>query len=207
MKLKSTCLVASPQCLRNSRSQKSSRLALTAAVLAFAGAFQTANCSAQTNTAPITPPQAQNPIFAALSTVAVNTNSTFFQGERWQLRAGAVLTAASAVTSEGALGLSFYPRTNSAFSVEGDVINGNTSGVVDALQLGAGYNIVHYNLKFTAFADAGARWRPAKPYGLLGLRAEIQAGANTFAFVQQGVLLEKQNPGAQQTIIGIGIRF
>ena len=177
-------------------------------LLTALGAVRIQTCAAQTNTPPAsTAPQSQNPILAALSTVAVNTNSTFFQGERWELRAGGVVTASSAINAEGALGLSFYPRTNSAFSIEGDVINGNTAGVVDALQLGAGYNVVHYNLKFTAFADAGARFRPEKPYALLGLRAEVQAGANTFAFVQQGVLLEKQNFGAQQTIVGIGIRF
>lgn len=186
-------------------------MASSCLLLTLIGAAGALRCAAQTNALPANTSspmtQSQNPILTALSTVAVNTNSTFFQGERWELRAGGVVTASSSINAEGALGLSFYPRTNSAFSVEGDVINGNTSGVVDALQLGAGYNIVHYNLKFTAFADAGARFRPEKPYGLLGLRAEVQASANTFAFVQQGVLLEKQNFGAQQTIVGIGIRF
>jgi hypothetical protein len=193
---------SSPTCLsRNHLARNASVL-----LLALGVGLGTSKGTAQTN-AVAAPTPAQNPIVAALASFAVNTNSTFFNGERWELRAGAVVTAASAITTEGALGLSFYPRTNSNFSVEGDVITGATSGVVDAMQIGAGYNVVHYNLKFTAFADAGTRLRPTRPYGLLGLRAEFQAGANTFAFIQQGVLLNQQNPGSQQTVIGVGIRF
>lgn len=169
---------------------------ITLAILLFAAVA----VNAQTNSAPSFFGSVQNYF------TSFDTNSTTFLADNVDIWAGADTVDSS--TTRASLGIAAMVYQHK-LSIESITRSGAVGGTVVSQQFGVGYNITHFDTRFTGYIHAGYSLDSKRAYAAPGLRVMKALTANTYA----GMSLElpfyfKRGAGVTPTIsVFTGFRF
>jgi hypothetical protein len=158
----------------------------------------TFTASAQTTNSPLS-----NPFFSALNSVVIDTNSTFFAGEHFQLRS-ALLENNNTAADFGA-----DYNLSPTWQIGGDVCTRGAANVVSEAGLDTAYRISIHNMELDPLIGASWSWDDNVPYLRAGIRLEYVLSGRSFAFVQPELRedMTQWNRPTAQIQIGVGFAF
>ena len=150
---------------------------------------------------------ATNPLITALQNTIVDTNSTFFNTGKLEIRA---LTQTTITSFESVLSATYYTGTNDNFGVGGEIINGALN-VVDAGYLTLEYAVPYHNLKFRPVLGLGYDFVNRGLALETGGALEVALGPNMFADTESLYKIPLHNFSGQgssgELRLGIGWKF
>jgi hypothetical protein len=155
--------------------EKKHRSLLSSFKSALCGFFFICGASAFAQTATNTP--AANPLIAALQNTIVDTNSSFFNTGKLEIRA---LTQTTITSYESVLAATYYTGTNDNFGIGAEMINGALN-TVDAGYLTIEYAVPYHNLKFRPILGVGYDFVNRGLALEMGGALEVAIGPNMFA--------------------------